>query len=239
MIPWLSERIALDGLRVADLGCHHGGILDALREDDRVREGVGFELSEELVRSSPFVADDRFRLRQGDALALGETGEPFDLVLLCEVLEHIPRFGDVLSSVQRLLAPGGYVFVSFPPYRSPYGGHRASSLPTSFASFRTSTTFPERAVLPLMHVEDNAYMSRAQALEDLTSVRRTRLTIGRFEQVISRTALRRVARSFYLLRPEYRVRYGTPVIELRGLGRVPGVRELLVMGAYYLLQAGE
>ncbi len=238
MIPWLSERIALDGLRVADLGCHHSGILDALREDDRVREGVGFELSEELVRSSPFVADDRFRLRQGDALALGETGEPFDLVLLCEVLEHIPRFGDVLT-LGSAAARSRRLRLRLVP-TVPLALRGAPQLASNVLRFLPYVHYlPERAVLPLMHVEDNAYMSRAQALEDLTSVRRTRLTIGRFEQVISRTALRRVARSFYLLRPEYRVRYGTPVIELRGLGRVPGVRELLVMGAYYLLQAGE
>jgi len=32
LIPWLQERISLEGLLVGDFGAHHGGMVEALRE---------------------------------------------------------------------------------------------------------------------------------------------------------------------------------------------------------------
>ena len=60
------------------------------------------------------------------------------------------------------------------------------------------------------------------------------LTLGRFETLIERSPLRITARRLYLIRPAFRYRYGLPVVGASVVGRVPGARELLVTGAWYL-----
>jgi hypothetical protein len=66
-------------------------------------------------------------------------------------------------------------------------------------------------------------------------VRRTRLTINGAERAFRRAGLRIVRRRTWLLRPEYRVRYGVRPLPARIIGSIPLIRELAVFGADYLL----
>ena len=124
LIPWLEKRIALEGRLVGDFGAHHGGMVDALREWGHVAGAIGLELSEDVVASSPFVSDEKFRLEHADVLAPGSEIPKFDLVLLHDVLEHVPEYGRALDAIRSSLRAGGYAFISFPPYYSAFGGHQ-------------------------------------------------------------------------------------------------------------------
>ena len=124
VIPWLANRVSLDGAQVGDFGAHHGGTLEALRDWGGVEGATGFELSPELVAASPFLPDGRFRLEVADVMALKPHEYAFDLVILHDVLEHIPDTLDALVAVRHSLESGGRVFVSFPPYYSGFGGHQ-------------------------------------------------------------------------------------------------------------------
>lgn len=59
--------------------------------------------------------------------AIEDTGYPaesFDLILLAQIIEHVPDPHDFLSRVFRLLAPGGLVIVETPNAASPEHIHR-------------------------------------------------------------------------------------------------------------------
>ena len=60
-------------------------------------------------------------------------------------------------------------------------------------------------------------------------------TIGAFEKIIKQVGLAIVHRELYLIRPEFRNRYGVPVLRSGLLARMPVLREITTMGAYYLL----
>lgn len=235
LIPWLRPRVELDGALVGDFGCHEGGMLHAFREDTGAAGGVGIELNPTLVERSPFVSDDRFRLEVGD-LAEAVAGERFDLIVLHDVLEHVGDVGAVLEAAAARLAPGGRLFVSFPPYRSPFGGHQQYA-----AGIARALPFvhhlPGRLFLRLARPAPTEYMSREDSLEDLRSVRRTRLTLEKAERAFAAAGLRTADRELFLVRPEHSLRYGVRTRRARRLGELPIVRELAVSGAYYLLRA--
>jgi SAM-dependent methyltransferase len=237
VIPWLDQHIPLDWLRIGDFGAHHGGMLHAFRESGKVASAVGFELSKELVVSSPFVRDGQFRLEVADVMTLDAGAYEFDLVVLHDVLEHIPDHERALVAARCSLGHGGHVFVSFPPYYSPFGGHqqlaggRARLVPFIHL-------LPERLFFSLAQPGEQEYMSAEGAREDMLSVRRTRLTLGGAERAFARAGFDVVARELFLVRPEYTIRYGLKPRAAGALGRVPGVRELLVNGAFYLLRFG-
>lgn len=235
VVPWLAARMTLEGARVGDFGCHEGGMLEGLR-DSAVASAVGFEINDDVVRSSPFVADERFRIELADLTSLRH-GEPeFDLILLHDVLEHVVDCGAVLDAARRFLAPGGRIFVSFPPYWSPYGGHQ--HLASTWARATPYVHYlPERTFLRLARPADNEYMARADSLDDMVSVRRTKLSLWKAERAFAGSGLGVVDKELFLLRPEYTVRYGAPTIGAGILGRIPGVREVVVNGAFYLLAA--
>ena len=238
LIPWLAKRLELAGMHVGDFGAHQGGMLDALRESGLVDGAIGLELSEGVVSSSPFVPDDRFRLEVADVMTVDADAYELDLVLLHDVLEHIPDFDGALAAVGRSLKRGGHAFVSFPPYYSAFGGHqqlapgRARILP--FVHLLPATLF-FRFAKP----GEQEYMTAEGAYEDMLSVRRTRLTLAEAERAFSRAAFAVVERELFVVRPEYTVRYGLKLRTAGLLGRLPGIREVAVNGAFYLLRYGE
>jgi 2-polyprenyl-3-methyl-5-hydroxy-6-metoxy-1,4-benzoquinol methylase len=235
LIPWLEKRLGLRGLRVADCGAHHGGVLDALRESGQVREAVGLELSKEVVASSPFVPDANFRLEVGDVLTLSPGSSTFDLLLLHDVLEHVPNYREALDAVANLMDRGGHVFISFPPYYAGFGGHqhlaqgRARLVP--FIHY-----LPSKLFFDLAQTATTEYMSADQAHDDMVAVRRTKLSLRRIERAFSEASLEIVDRDLFIVRPEFKVRYDMKVRRAGIAGRVPGLREVVVNGAFYLLR---
>ena len=233
VIPWLRARTPVEGKSVGDFGCHGGGMLDAFRAAGAA-SGVGIEINDEIIRSSPFRPDDDFRLEVADLTAL-DSRYSFDLVVLHDVLEHVVDYGDVVAAAARSLASHGRLFVSFPPYYSMVGGHQ--HLAAGWARITPYVHFlPERLFLRVARPADNEYMTREDSLDDMLSVRRTRLSLRRAERAFVEAGLAVDSAELFVLRPEYTVRYGWPTVRARALGRVPGVRELVVNGAFYLLR---
>jgi SAM-dependent methyltransferase len=234
VIPWLERRLELEDLLVGDFGAHHGGMVDALRESGRVSGAVGLELSREVVESSPFVADHRFRLEVADLLALAPDSQRFNLILLHDVLEHIPDYQQALRAIRDSLGKDGRLFVSFPPYYSAFGGHQqyarglARMLP--FVHFLPASLFYR-----ISKPGEQEYMTAEGAHEDMVSVRRTRLTLAAAERAFAHAGLTVVDRELFLVRPEYTVRYALRPRGAGVLGRLPVLRELGVNGAFYLL----
>lgn len=233
VIPWLDARLSLDGAAIGDFGAHQGGMLDALRGIGTVRSGTGFELSADVVSSSPFSDDRSFRLEVADLTALDAGSYAFDVVLLHDVLEHIPNGSGVLKVAAEALSPHGHVFVSFPPYHSAFGGHqhlargRARIIP--FVQHLPTPVF-RRVARP----GASEYMTAEESLADLLSVRATRLTLSAAEKAFRVAGLEIVDRELFVLRPEYTVRYGLPTVSAGFIGRLPWVREFVVTGAFFL-----
>ena len=206
VIPWLGQHVELEALQVGDFGARHGGMVDALRESGVVGGAVGLELSEEVVASSPLVQDEQFRLEAANLLDLDGKSFAFDLVLLHDVLEHIPDFGSALEAVRRSLASAGHVFVSFPPYYSAFGGHQQYARGRArWAPF--IHLLPAGVFFRLARPGEQEYMTALGAHEDMVSVRRTKLTLGGAERAFARTGFEVVARELFVVRPEYMVRY--------------------------------
>lgn len=105
-IKWIPN-----GSRVLDVGCHNGALFERLGE--RIEAGIG--LDPEL--GGPLEVG-RARLIPGsfpDALEPLAT-DPFDVITLLAVLEHIPdgQKGAVAGDCHRLLRPGGRVVLTIP-----------------------------------------------------------------------------------------------------------------------------
>lgn len=110
----LVQRFVSGG-RILDVGCGDGKFLWAL--DSRRWDRTGVEFSEETVR---LVNEriDGLKLIEGNIFSSELRENAFDVVTFWHVLEHLPRPQEVLERVQRLLSPGGWVFISLPNLNS-------------------------------------------------------------------------------------------------------------------------
>jgi SAM-dependent methyltransferase len=234
LIPWLDPHLSLAGLAVGDFGCHQGGILQGLREIADVGSGIGFDVDEASIRRSPFEPDCRFHLVPRDILEVDAACHSFDLILLRDVIEHTPNPAAILAKARRCLRNGGHIFVSFPPYYSPFGGHQHEAINAiRFVPF--AHYLPDVLFYSLTRFRDTSYMSAESTLADVRSVRQTRLTLSKAERAFERAGLRIEAQERFLFRPEFHIRYGLASWHMPLVHRVPIVREIVTFGAYYLL----
>jgi 2-polyprenyl-6-hydroxyphenyl methylase/3-demethylubiquinone-9 3-methyltransferase len=113
-LKFVSERCSLSGSEVVDVGCG-GGILS----ESMAREGAsvkGIDVAPKVLSvarlhllESGLSVD--YEQKTAEDLADERAGQ-FDVVTCMEMLEHVPDPSSIISSVQRLLRPGGSAFFS-------------------------------------------------------------------------------------------------------------------------------
>lgn len=121
-ITWLRKHgVKVEsGVKVLDLGCGNG-IFGGCLQDEGCEVVYADEFNQLFppYKHAPFVAVDI------TTSGLTELGQ-FDLVLCCNVLEHLHDPTNFLTKAHRLLAPGGVMYLNWTNWLSPWGGHEFS-----------------------------------------------------------------------------------------------------------------
>lgn len=107
----------LDGQRIADLGCGPGWYTDAFREAGATVMPVDGDRDELLRGDGPFGA------LHGDAGKLPVPDATFDGAFCSNLLEHTPDAEAIIAEMARILRPGGWGYLSWTNWYSPWGGH--------------------------------------------------------------------------------------------------------------------
>lgn len=125
-LPYISLfKQPQPGMQVLEIGCGDGGNL--LPFSKRGCETLGVDMApsriqvakerfEELHAKGEFIASDIFKIT--------ELEHKFDLIICHDVLEHIGNKHLFLENIRKYLAPEGIVFMSFPAWQMPFGGHQ-------------------------------------------------------------------------------------------------------------------
>lgn len=232
LVPLLARHgFDAAGKAVLDVGCGYGGVLAALTEAHPLGRALGVDMDGEMIRAGKERCPQGVVLEARDFFGLGE-GESFDLILLRDVLEHMPDAEAALRKAASLLRAGGVVFASFAPFYSPFGGHQHNGA-GFFARVPWLQALPEAWFRRALRLEGNSYKTGAGLAEDMESVLRSRLTIGRFRAAAARAGFSEAYLARYLSRPDYRIKFGLPEI---GFPPLPGLEEIACTGVEALLR---
>ena len=115
------------GKRVLDMGCGAAG-KSLYYVTQGAQHVTGVEIVEHYQAEAEALAEqlglsDRFTFVCASALELPFPDDSFDTIIMNDFMEHISDPEGVLRESLRLLAPGGRIFVNFPPYYHPFGAH--------------------------------------------------------------------------------------------------------------------
>lgn len=110
----LQDRVSIIGKAVLDAGCGAGAFVEEMGRLGADGRGVEYSEDKVLEWQARHPGDDR--VLQGDLEDLAYPTDTFDVVLLNEVLEHVPNDGAALREIWRVLKPGGSL-VMFSPNR--------------------------------------------------------------------------------------------------------------------------
>jgi len=229
LIPYLERRLPdFHRLRVLEIGCAEAGFLDALREHG-IR-AVGLELEPHRIALAKAQNPD-LEILAGDITDPGvvrRLGRTFDLIVMRDVIEHVPDKAAAFRNMRALLKPEGRLYITFPPRFSPYGGHH-----------QNGKTLLKR--IPYLHLLPRAVIrllgrmmgEHRHIIENAIGNYRIGLSIGRFEALCRLHGFGMEVRELFLFRPVYRTRMG---LKPRRLPDLPLIREFIVFGCECLLK---
>jgi ubiquinone/menaquinone biosynthesis C-methylase UbiE len=125
---YLEPSGDVEGKTILDVGCGLGGKTVAYVERG-AKSVVGADIVESNAEASQSYATgfdraaDRAVFLVGDAAVLPFGDEVFDTVVANDAMEHFARPGNALAEMQRVIRPGGAVWIFFTPHFSPLGSH--------------------------------------------------------------------------------------------------------------------
>jgi SAM-dependent methyltransferase len=236
IIPYLeSQGVAVNGARVIEIGSAEGGNLNAMAEHGAV-ELVGTDINEPRLVGARTIA----RILGQDILysthdVINHPPAPgwerhFDLALLRDVIEHLDETETALANIRKVLKPGGHLYVTFPPYYSPFGGHQQT-----LASW--SSWIPFFHLLPKPIFEAMIASGRPADKVEVRRLRRIRMTTDKFRAAATAAGYSIVDEKFYLIRPVYKMKFGLSPISADFLRPIKGVRDVMALEAGYLLRS--
>ena len=239
VLPYLQRTMPiLASTRVFEIGCGEGGNLVPFLELGCSCVGVDL-LQSKIDLGTTYLAevvpdaDVQLVIQDIYDTSADRLGR-FDLIMLRDVIEHIHDQERFLRMVHRFLQPGGRIFFGFPPWRMPFGGHQQvcrSGVLSKLPWFHLLPTPAYRKVLELAGEPTGQ-------VDDLIEIKKTGISIARFDRLIERTGFTFEQRDLWLINPNYEVKFGlTPRKLPAALAVVPWVRDFYVTCCYALVRA--
>lgn len=238
-INYLKKHIDVSpNLRVLEIGCGEGGNLLPFAELGCYVKGI--DISQTRIEQ----ARTFFKELNVDADFLCEnfisTHKPqlvedrFDIVLIHDVIEHIEPQHKVefIDNLKPFLRHNAVVFFGFPAWHNPFGGHQqitqgvASKLP--FIHILPNPIY--RGLLKLSNVPQNA-------IDELMSIKRSRMPIEKFEKLISTKGFSIINRLLWFINPHYKQKFGLKPRQVwKWASYIPYFRNYYTTSAFYLIK---
>jgi SAM-dependent methyltransferase len=235
LIPHLSKNHAFkENDKVMEIGCAEGGVLAAFVEKG-ASNATGTDIVSSRLESGRSITNIAglkidFVMHNIIEDPINEKWlEKFDLILLRDVIEHLEQPEKALRNIYKILKPGAFLFVTFPPYNSPYGGHQ-------------HTVNNKTGKLPFIHHLPNSIFhklissGRENDIGEVKRLQKIRLSPDQFVYAAKREMFDIVKEEHYLLRPVFKMKFGLPTIPLGNLAKNKFIKNYVSMEASYLLK---
>ena len=235
VIPFVKDFIEFDkDSKILEIGCGEGGNL--LPFVDMGCQTVGVDLNKNKINNAKKYFESHSNVKNTQFLLLDiydakELGQ-FDFIFLRDVLEHIHNQERFMEYVKRFLKPNGLIFLGFPPFQNPFGGHQQICQ----HKVLSSTPFYHNLPIPLYKGILRLFNEPEKQIEGLLEVKETGITIERFERIIKKSNYKQKKRIFYFINPNYEIKFGLkPREQSKILSSIPYLRNYLITTNYYLL----
>lgn len=196
-LPFHSLQTMFCNKTVLDIGCGAAGktIYYASQGVKRITglEILGKYREEAELLSKKYHQEAVFSYVVGDAAQTPFLPNTFDTIIMNDAMEHVSDPDAVLAESYRILKPGGFLYINFPPYYHPFGAHLSDviSIPWVHAFFRESTLIQAYQQLLEGH-EDGKERISFRFSEDSNGVMHisyiNRMTIRKFLEYINNSS---------------------------------------------------
>ena len=175
IIPFIEQHYGtVQGKHVLEVGCAEAGVLKAFI--DKGCTGVGVELDEIADNKVKIINKNIYDIKD----PLAEFGRLFDIIVLKDVIEHIPDQERFIPKLKEFLAADGVIFFAYPPWWMPFGGHQ------QICRHKLLRTLPWFHLLPasLYRLLLQAFGEQQATIDELMDIKSTGINIERLYKIL-------------------------------------------------------
>ncbi len=236
IVPYFQKNICeIKNKIIAEIGSAEGGVLHSFLRAG-AEYGLGTDIAENRLESGRKVSSATQLNVEFTSHNILSDEIPqkwqnyFDIVILRDVIEHLSDTEQALTQIRQLLQNDGILYVTFPPYRSPYGGHQ-HTLAGNFL-----TKLPYIHLLPDFIFKKMIISGRQIDQEETLRLRKIRLSSRKFKESAQSAGFSIAKEEYYLLRPVFKQKFGLPTIKIGAIGKIPFFGDFLSFECMYVLK---
>ncbi len=236
VIPYLSDLLELTPqTEVLEIGCAEAGNLKPFLDRGCKATGIDISCGRIELASEYFAHHPNKKnlvLICEDIYKADLNGKTFDLILMRDVIEHIPNQERFMNYVQKFLKPGGKFFLAFPPWQNPFGGHQQVCRNKILSKLPWFHLLPKSIYRKILdQIEKNP-----KKTEGLLEIKETGISIDRFEKILKKENYTIEKRTLFLFNPNYHTKFGIkPREQAKLVASIPWLRNFFTTAAYYVI----
>jgi len=237
IVPYIQQFMTLGPeTRMAEIGCGEGGNLRPFL--DLGCQVTGIELSERKiglsrgyyaghpnVKNLEFINKNLFHVELDERLK-------FDLIFMRDTLEHIEDHEELMVRLRKLLRPGGRVFLAFPPWRMPFGGHQQLCQSKFLSKLPYFHLLPNPLYVAVLKVFGEPQIK----VDEMLEIKSTRISLGRFFRLLRRHNFEIENEIKWLVNPNYEIKFGMKPRKLPVWMNIPWIRDFYITTYYCLIR---
>jgi SAM-dependent methyltransferase len=236
IIPFLKTHHDFSHLlHVLEIGCAEAGVLKAFLDEGHSVVGVEL-LAQRVENARKFLQHE---ISEGKAHIINKnifdinTEEDqlfhFDIIILKDVIEHIPNKPLFMEVLKKFMKPNSIIFFAYPPWYMPFGGHQ------QVCRNRFLRLLPWFHLLPVGWYRRilNWGGESEVVVEELLEIKETGINIGGMYDLLKSGGFEIMAQKFWLLNPIYAYKFGKGAIKLpKILAHIPVLRNFYTTAHY-------
>ncbi|MEO6948635.1 MAG: class I SAM-dependent methyltransferase [Ginsengibacter sp.] len=241
ILPFIEINFNIrEGMRILEIGCGEGGVIKAFLNKGCV--GVGVEFDEIRIKNGEnWLKDDiengklSFVVKDIYDTNVESLGGKFDIIILKDVIEHIHNQSRLLVRLKNFLTPSGIIFLGFPPWQMPFGGHQqlCEKKLSKVPYFHLLPTPVYKSLLKLFGESDSN-------MNQLLEIKETGISIERFENIVKKNGYGVVNKIHYLFNPIYEWKFNLKARKQNTIiSRIPYLRDYFTTCVYYIIKNAE
>ncbi len=239
ILPFVAQHMDLSQpLKILELGCAEAGVLKAFT--DQGHQCTGIELSKGRIElAKQYLAKElqkgliRFSSSNLYDLTPGKDEHLYDLIILKDVIEHIPNQEAFIPYLSSFLKAEGKIFFGFPPWLMPFGGHQQLCRNKWLRKSVWMHLLPKSLYRVILRRGE----SEQAVIDELLEIHDTGITIERFNRICKKNNLLMLSNKHWLFNPIYRWKFGlSPKTVIAPFSHIPYFKNFYTTAYYALVE---
>lgn len=235
VVPFISDLVKLDHeTAVLEIGCAEAGNLKPFVDMGCKATGIDIscsriELANEFYKDHinrqnlTLICEDIYKVNPD---------KKFDVIIMRDVIEHIPNQEKFMCFVKSFLKPNGKFFLAFPPWQNPFGGHQQVCKSKILSAMPWFHLFPKSIYKIIL----KAFGESDATIDALFEIKETGISIERFERILKHENFKIDKRVYYFINPNYETKFGLkPRKQIQLITSIPWIRNFFTTAMYYVV----